>query len=320
MRIGIIGTGRIAKRFVPEALSVDGIEISLIYNPHPGRAESFAEECCSGGSVRTAEKPEEIWDQIDAAYIASPHETHYSYIKDCLGHGKHVLCEKPMVLSVTQAEECFRLASEKHLVLMEGIKTAWCPGYRKLLNIAVNGCIGEIKYIDSCFTKLEDEGKRELTDIRFGGSFTELGSYVLLPILDLFGSGYGSVGFSRIDNALGLDIFTTLDLRYRGRMARAQCGLGVKAEGRLLIAGTKGFIKVDAPWWKTTHFEVHYENPGRKETYDEPFEKDGLRYELREFLKQIRHYEADTMELASARSLCMADLMERFLSARRIVQ
>ncbi len=312
MKIGIIGTGRIAKRFIPEALCVEGVEISAVYNPHEGSAERFIKE--TGVSASVIKELSGLFEQSEAVYIASPHESHYGYILGALKVGKHVLCEKPMVLSAAQAEECFSLAEEKKLVLMEGIKTAYCPGYKKVLELATGGLIGELCYIDSCFTKLEKTDRRELMDRSCGGSFTELGSYVLLPVLDLFGSGYEDLRFSRIDNALGIDIFTKLELEYPGKMATAICGLGVKAEGRLLIGGTKGFIRVEAPWWKTGRIGIHFEDPSATQYIEIPFEGDGLRYEIAKFMTQIREKSEDIEKL---RSICMADLMERFLFYRR---
>ena len=318
MRIGIIGTGRIAKRFVPEALSAGGIEITAVFNPHNESAKKFLSENTLLAGVVPLSDTDKLWKHIEAVYIASPHETHVPYIKEALKAGKHVLCEKPMMLNAKEAKECFGLAEEKGLVLMEAIKTTWCPGYRKLLETARSGIIGDIKYIEACFTKLEAEGKRELTDRKYGGSFTELGSYVMLPIIDIFGSGFEDVKFTSIDNGLGIDILTKTDFIYKNALASATCGLEVKKEGSLIISGTKGYIKAEAPWWKTTVFEAHFEDPGRVIRYEEPFEGDGLRYEIREFLKRIENFplSSETGKIQS-RSICMADVMERFLSDRR---
>lgn len=315
IRFGMIGTGRIAKRFVPEALCVESVDISAVYNPHEGSARKFVEDVWEreSGRPEATDDLDSLWECVDAVYIASTHETHNEYIMQCLKHGKHVLCEKPMVLKGQEAKTCFSIADEKALVLMEGIKTAYCPGYRRLLDVASSGIIGEVKYIRSCFTKLEKNNSRELNDRKYGGSFTELGSYVVLPVLDLFGSGYESVRFSKIDNVLGLDIFTNMEMDYPGQIATVQCGLGVKSEGSLMIGGTKGYIKVDAPWWKTLHFEAHFENPGKTEKYDVPFEGDGLRYEITEFIRMIDKQDKDKIQAAADRSVCMAELMEKFL-------
>ena len=97
-------------------------------------------------------------------------------------------------------------------MLFEGIKTAYCPGFEKLLGIACSGIIGNIHYIDACFTKLEDKNKRELTDMACGGSLTELGSYCLLPIIKLFGNKYEGVRFESIHDNKGLDVFTNIGM------------------------------------------------------------------------------------------------------------
>ncbi len=312
-RVGIIGTGRIAHRFIPEAKLVSGITTQGVYNPHKESTERFARKWEINGYTDL----EKFYESIDSAYIASPHETHYSYIKSALEHGKHVLCEKPMVLKRSQAEELFSYAREHGLVLFEGIKTAYCPGFGKLLGIACSGSIGSIRNVEACFTKLESKNSREMTDLTYGGSFTELGSYVMLPILKLFGENFETINFEYIEGENGLDLFTKASVRYETGMAAATCGLGVKSEGRLLIAGTKGYIVVEAPWWKTRYFEVHYENPEEVEKYSERFLGDGLRYEISDFLTMINGTGKSGFKLTRRESIVLADVMERFLRTCR---
>lgn len=312
-RVGIIGTGRIAHRFIPEAKLVSGITTQGVYNPHKESTERFARKWEINGYTDL----EKFYESIDSAYIASPHETHYSYIKSALEHGKHVLCEKPMVLKRSQAEELFSYAREHGLVLFEGIKTAYCPGFGKLLGIACSGSIGSIRNVEACFTKLESKNSREMTDLTYGGSFTELGSYVLLPILKLFGENFETINFEYIEGENGLDLFTKASVRYETGMAAATCGLGVKSEGRLLITGTKGYIVVEAPWWKTRYFEVHYENPEEVEKYSERFLGDGLRYEISDFLTMINGTGKSGFKLTRRESIVLADVMERFLRTCR---
>lgn len=335
MRFGIIGTGRIARRFIPECLAVSGADIKAVFNPHEGRAEQFIKECF--GTVEGADGERSVpegfsdisglWGSVDAVYIASPHETHFSYIAAALDHGKHVLCEKPMVLSKKQAENAYKKAEDRGLILMEGIKTAFCPGYKKVLELAMGGIIGDVKLVEACFTKLEKKDSRELNDKAFGGSFTELGSYVMLPVFDILGYEERRVSFDSITDDRGLDIFTKCDISYPDALASLSCGLGVKSEGRLLIGGTLGFIVVTAPWWKTSHIEVHFEDPSKVMEYETEFEGDGLRYEIEEF---IRAAEGDKGAVPCGAgvlprgsydhrksSVAMADLMERFLLKRR---
>lgn len=308
-RIGVIGTGRIAERFIPEARLVSGISAQGVYNPHVESAKRFADKW----EMDAYEEIEDFYAAVEAVYIASPHETHYSYIKSALEHGKHVLCEKPMVLKGAQAEELFRYARAHELILFEGIKTAYCPGFNKLLGVAGSGMIGAIRNVEVCFTKLEDPGSRELTDRIYGGSLTELGSYVLLPVLKLYGEKYEELRFDVIRGENGLDLFTRISMAYPNGIAAATCGLGVKSEGRLLIAGTKGYIIAEAPWWKTSYFEVHYEDPTKVEKYSEVFLGDGLRYEISDFLSMINGRNSSEFKLTRSESVALAEVMEKFL-------
>lgn len=316
-KVGIIGTGRIANRFVPEAKLVSGVNVQGVYNPHGDSGVKFAEKW----GVNAYSDLNGFFDAVDLVYVASPHETHYSYIKSALTHGKHVLCEKPMVLKKEQAAELFKYAEENRLILFEGIKTAYCPGFEKLLGIAGSGTIGPVRYIDACFTKMEPKDRRELTDSVYGGSFIELGSYCLLPILKLFGCGFEQVRFDPIKEENGLDLLTKALIRYPRGYGNIVCGLGVKAEGRLMIAGTKGYIVVEPPWWKTTYFEVHYENPLEIEKYSERFLGDGLRYEINDFLNMVNGSSNSEFRLTRSESIAMADIMERFMKAEgRIIE
>ena len=308
-RIGIIGTGRIAERFIPEAKLVSGVSTQGVYNPHRESAVRFADKW----EIDPYEEIEDFYRAVDLVYIATPHDTHYGYIKSALEHEKHVLCEKPMVLRRAQAEELFALAREKNLILFEGIKTAYCPGFHKLLGIACSGIIGSVRNVEACFTKLEKEDSRELNDRICGGSFTELGSYVMLPILKIFGKDYTSIRFDAIHGEKGLDLFTKVSLNYPTGVATATCGLGVKSEGRLLISGTKGYIVVEAPWWKTSYFEVHYEDAGRVDKYSEIFLGDGLRYEISDFLSMIEGSSISDFKLTRGESATLAGIMEQFM-------
>lgn len=312
-RVGVIGTGRIAQRFIPEAKLVSGINVQGVYNPHWESAVRFADKW----EIEAYQELEKFFDSVDVVYVATPHETHYDYIKSALEHGKHVLCEKPMVLRREQAEELFQYAKAHELVLLECIKTAYCPGFNKLLGVVSSGVIGNIRNVEACFTKLENPDSRELTDMIYGGSLTELGSYVMLPILKLFGVHYEDIHFDVIRGENGLDLFTKVSVSYLNGIGTATCGLGVKSEGRLLISGTKGYLIAEAPWWKTSYFEVHYENPLEVEKYSERFLGDGLRYEISDFLSMINGRNGSQFKLTQDESVALADMMEKFLRAEK---
>ena len=332
IRIGIIGTGRIAKRFAAAVNVVSGITIVCVYNPHRESAQLFATE---QGIAKSTDQWADFVEQIDAAYIASPHETHAPYAKKLLQAGKHVLCEKPMCLHQEEAEDLYALARKKHRILMEAVKTAYCPGFLAMMDMAKSGKIGQIRDVEACFTRLTPTNLRELTDTVYGGSVTELGSYVLLPIWKLFGTNYTDISCQSIYAENGVDTYTKLIFTYEEGMATAKMGLGVKSEGQLVISGTKGYILCESPWWLTRKFEVRYEDPNRREVYEYPYEGTGLEYELEAFkqaifqlmkgtpealwqkaYENVQNTDAVNTSVFPAESIASAAVMEYFLKQR----
>ncbi|MBE6749188.1 MAG: glycerol-3-phosphate cytidylyltransferase [Ruminococcaceae bacterium] len=314
LKLGIIGTGRIANRFIPEAKYVSGVNIESVYNPHIESARSFAEKNKLNSYFDDLES---FLNNVDAVYIASPHETHYEYAKKALEHKKHVLCEKPMVLRGDEARELFKIAKENNCVLMEAIKTAYCPGFIQLINTIKSGVIGEVKDVEAAFTKLENPKNRELTDTEYGGCFTELASYTLLPIIKILGMDYKEIRFESFKNDKNIDIYTKAYIKYDDAISTSKTGLGVKSEGELIISGTKGYCVVEAPWWKTKSFELRFENV---DAYDRTYCKFfgyGLRYELSDFVAAINGYGKKMFRLTKEESIAIAEIMERFLEERK---
>jgi predicted dehydrogenase len=309
IRLGIIGTGRIANRFVREVQFVNGVYITSVYNPRPSKAKQFA---VSHQIQFVYTSLEEMFNHVDAVYIASPHGTHYEYIRETLLHDKHVLCEKPMVLKKSHAIELYTLAQEKNLVLMEGIKTAYCPGFIDVIDISRSGRIGEIRDVEATFTKLTDSSLRELTDVSTGGSYLELASYTLLAIIKLLGSQYKELRFDSFLAENGLDLYTKTQLAYGNSLATSKTGLGVKSEGQLIISGTRGYIRVDAPWWKTQSFEICFEDTSLNEKISVEYLGDGLRYEVNSFVSTIQDNE-QSRKLTPEESIVLAELMEKFI-------
>lgn len=313
LRIGIVGTGRIARRFVPEARFVSGAFVTASFHPDERKAASFAEdyELLWGGSDWST-----FLDKVDAVYVATPHHLHVDYSFRALEAGKHVLVEKPMALRAKDAHLLFDLAAEKGLTLVEALKTAYLPAFRRAIGAALSGVIGEVKYVDATFTKLVREPARELDPSIFGGSFTELGSYVLLPMAKLWGRDKWNAHASFISwrsDARGVDLWTSVELVGSGKLGYGKVGLGVKGEGALVIGGTEGYIYVPAPWWRTSYFEIRRENSQENRVIADAFEGEGLRYEIAEFVKLASEGRLTSHWLTWDDSVWMASVIENFL-------
>ena len=313
VRMGIIGTGRIAPRFASEVKYVSGIEVVRAYNPEKESAKKFYLntdiEC-------ETEDFDLFLERVDAVYVASPNETHYEYAKKALSAGKHVLCEKPMAFTKAETEELYRLADEKDCVLLEGIRTAYTPGFQQIINVARSGKIGDIIDVEACFTRLAALDSRERADARYGGSYLEFGGYSLLPILKLMGTEYQDLEIRSILDDTGVDVYTKIQITYDHGLATAKTGVGVKSEGQLVIAGTKGYILAESPWWLTKHFTVRYEDPGKIDNYEPNFMGDGFRYEISEFVSKINKTGSRDYLLTAEESIAMAGITEEFMKSR----
>ncbi len=315
VRIGIIGTGRIAPRFFKETSFVSGIEVVGAYNPEKDSAKAFEDEY----QIPTRTEGFGVFlNDVDAVYVASPNETHSDYVRKALLAGKHVLCEKPMTFTCAEAEELYELAGKQGVTLMEGIRTAYLPGFLQILSVARNGTIGEICDIEACFTRLGNPATREMSDAKYSGAFLEYGSYTMLPIIKLLGKEYDDVRIESIHGKNGIDVYTKVHFRYGDRYATAKAGAGVKSEGQLVIAGTKGYIIAKSPWWLTREFDVRYEDPNKIDHYEAAFSgEDGLRYEIAEFVSKINKTGGKDYKLTAGESIAMARVVEEFMKTRR---
>lgn len=314
IRLGIIGTGRIASRAVSEIEKVDGLKITAVVNPNTDHAHDFADRY---GIDNAFEGINELKNVVDAVYVASPHGTHFNYVCDLLDMGLHVICEKPMSLNPEHAGELYVLAAEKELVVMEGIKTAYCPGFIKIEEVLSSGVIGDVIDVETAFTRLTAVGCREYDDKKYGGSFTEFGTYTMLPIFRFLGTEYENVSF--ISKNIGsVDGYTKAVFNFGDRFACAKTGLTVKSEGQLLISGTKGYILVPSPWWLTRYFEVRYEDPKKIDRYECEFEGDGLRYEFTEFVRRINE-DLSIPDREINEGIARSGVFEKFLSSRTAV-
>ncbi len=309
IKIGIIGTGSIANRFIPEAKYVDSNEVVAAYNPNIEECNTF----CKFYGLLEAKTESELYAMSDAIYIASPHYTHYDYVKSALLAGKHVLCETPFVFSKVQAEELYALAEKRKLVLMVALKTAYCPAFGHLVSLLKSGAIGEIVEVNASVTTLTDYSSDKLNKNYYGGSMNENACFPLLPIFKLLGTEYENINFySKIKNEV--DMFTKAVFRYTSAVASFQVGLGVKTEGNLVVAGTKGYAYVPAPWWKTDYFELRFEDQNKNQKFFHTWAGDGLRYEIKDFISAILSKVFFFSKVSKKENVRMAEVQEMYLN------
>lgn len=314
-RIGVVGSGRIANRFVPETKVVNGAEVTSVYNPDKAESEIFAQQY---GLTAYTDYGAFLKD-VDLVYVASPHLTHYDYVKKSLLANKHVLCEIPFVLSKEQAFELYKIAEERNLVLLEASKTAFCPAFGHIVTLVKSGIIGDVVDVKSSLSKMVPPPTRELDVTQAGGAMTEHAPLTLLSIIKLLGIEWNDVYFhSRMEN--GVDIYTKGVINYPHATASFTLGIGVKTEGNLVISGTKGYIYVPAPWWLTDFFEVRYEDQTKNKKYFYSYDGEGLRYEIQEWLSMIVNQRRSCYKLRRRESVAIAEIIEKYRKGENVTE
>ena len=314
-RVGVVGSGRIANRFVPETKVVNGAQVTAVINPSQESAERFAEV----HSLTAYTDYDAFLQDVDLVYVGSPHLTHYDYVKKALRADKHVLCEIPFVLSKEHALELYRLAEERNLVLLEASKTAFCPAFGHIVTLVKSGIIGDVVDVKASLSKMVPPPTRELDPEQAGGAMTEHAPLTLLAIIKLLGINWKDVDFhSKMEN--GVDIYTKGVINYSHATSSFTLGIGVKTEGNLVISGTKGYIYVPAPWWLTDFFEVRYEDQTKNKKYFYSYDGEGLRYEIQEWLSMIVNKRRSCYKLHRRESVAIAEIIEKYRNHENVTE
>lgn len=305
LRIGLVGEeeDRVLVKYCDEFKVVNGTEISGLYTT----SERLKYEMKSR-IIFFTDNYDEILNVSDAVYILSHPTRHYAQIKKALMAGKHVLVESPMVLDTQQCKELFALAKEKNVVLMESIKTAYATAYNRLLLLVKSGKIGKVISVDSTCTSIRNIDRNEASYDNVWNSICFWGPTSLLPVFQLLGTDYeeSKIISYYLDKVKKFDAFTQIQFIYKKAVATIKVGRGVKSEGELVISGTKGYVYVPAPWWKTDYFEIRYENSNNNRRYYYQLDGEGIRYELVSFVKEIvsgqkKDYLTEEISLAIAK-------------------
>lgn len=180
VRFGINATGNIIGTFAVCCKEAAGAEAAAISSRELARAQTAAQwldiprAFGSYGDMLAC-------PDVDAVYVATPHNFHHQNILDALRAGKHVLSEKPMVLTAAHAREVFAEAKARGLFVMEAMWPRFMELYRRVREMVADGRIGRLNYIDASFCGVAGpNAPRRLTDKSLaGGALYDVGVYCL---------------------------------------------------------------------------------------------------------------------------------------------
>jgi choline-phosphate cytidylyltransferase len=312
LHLGLIGESPILNKFERESHYCNGLSISGICTENSRHLSDTLRQCAMPMS-----QLDDLLSKSDAVYIISNPRYHYEHVRRALEKGCHVLCESPIAIHPKQLAGLKALAQDKGLVLTDSLKTAYSMAYSRLVLLAKSGIIGKIVSVDATSTSKTNLEMSDQSDMAFiWNSIGAWGPTCLLPIFQLLGTDYKDKTISThlLDANSDFDTFTKISFIYPHAVASMKVGQGVKSEGELVISGTKGYIYVPAPWWKTDYFEVRYENSANNRRYFYQLDGEGIRYMLVALMKTIqtgRHFDYIDDSISAAIVATISDFYQR---------
>jgi len=249
-RIGILGaSSHLVKRMLPALEGESDIILAAIASRDPSRASHVASQW--GIPTVYTHYEDLIHDpSLDGVYISLPPALHAPWIARSLAEGKHVLCEKPLVLTSRELSPLLRLASRMQKVLMPGWMYRFHPQWTTLLDILSRNTIGHIRLID---IHISYESK-DTTHIRYnpslgGGALNDIGCYALSASQLLCRSLPHTVWCAGLrDPVSQVDVHTHGHLLYPDLQVTFTVSMEVYRFQKLTITGSTGRLEMEAPF------------------------------------------------------------------------
>ncbi|WP_228974598.1 Gfo/Idh/MocA family protein [Paraburkholderia gardini] len=315
IRWGIVGTGRIARRFAQGLAHVPATRIAAVWSRRAEPATAFAAEF--GGAVYDS-LDALLASGIDAVYIATHQDSHADYALAALAAGAHVLCEKPATVNAAQLDRVVAAAHAAQRLFMEAMKPPFYPLYRQLrahLEADPVGAIGLVRA--GCSVPGVPPDHPSLSFDHAGGALLDIGIYEMFLAVDWLGAPLDVQTIGRL-GATGVDMFASLNSRHEHGIAQLFCGMDLAGKGDALLAATGGHVTIHENWWNPARATIRYAD-GRVVELDAPFEGGGLNYETAHFCELIRAAQMESPVMTHAKSrqmIAMADAARATLGLR----
>jgi predicted dehydrogenase len=147
IKLGVIGCGYWGPNLIRNFVEISNSEVVIVSDLKEDR---LAHIKASYPQVMVTKDYHDLFDQnLDAVVVATPPATHYSFVKECLEHGLHVLVEKPITINSQHAEELIEISKKSDLVLMVGHTFEYNVAVHTLKNLIDSGELGQIYYVDA---------------------------------------------------------------------------------------------------------------------------------------------------------------------------
>jgi predicted dehydrogenase len=291
IRWGILGCGRIARKFAADLKLVNDAELIAVASRSQNSADEFAKEFPAKFRHNNYEDLA-MNNEVDVIYIASPHALHYEHVMLCLKHKKAILCEKAFAINSKQANEMIAFAKTQNVFLMEALWTKFLPHYNVVQKMLREEKLGTIKSMQSNFGFIPQAPiPQRLFDPKLGGgALLDIGIYNVFITLSVLGKP-DSIEATMTPASTGVDEQCAVLFKYNnGALAQLLFTFSSNLATEADINGDKGRIRLTSRFYEpSATIEYYPEKIDSKQII--PFDKEGgfgYQYEARHVVECLQ--------------------------------
>jgi predicted dehydrogenase len=269
LRWGLLGAARINRSIIPALRASPRSELVAVASRDPAKAAGYAREW---GIPRTFGRYEDMLadGEIDVVYNPLPNSLHAEWTIRAARAGKHVLCEKPLAISVEEVDAIAKAAREAGVVVAEGLMYRHQKLTREVRAMVERGTLGELRVVRGCFTfPLTREGDVRLDPALGGGCLWDLGVYPISYARMMIGSEPSEAFGWQTLGRTGVDVAFAGQLRFPVSVV-LQCDTGFRAAFRrdVEIVGSEASLFIPNPFKPGPSEPVHLVRGDERQTID----------------------------------------------------
>ena len=246
LRIGVLGTANIAHPFCEGLAGSSTVQVVAVGSRSAAAATAFAQR---HGIPRVHGSYEALLadPEVDAIYNPLPNSLHAPWSERALRAGKHVLCEKPLTVTLAESLALFAVARETGRVLLEAYPYRYQPQTLRMRQLIDEGAIGEVRLVQAFFGITLPAGPNIRLDAALGGGATlDLGCYAASLARLAVGRRPLRVTAHALNTDGGVDLRLTGSIHYEGgAVAQVGCAMDTAVHRAATIVGSSGLIETD---------------------------------------------------------------------------
>ena len=313
IRWGILGCGRIARKFAADLRLVEDAELIAAASRNKETLDSFAKDFpCK--HLHNSYEGLAMNDEVDVIYVATPHSHHHEHTLLCLNHNKAVLCEKAFAINTKQAKQMIDTAREKKVFLMEALWSKFLPHYKKLMELLEQKTLGDIKsvLVNFGFKTGPHSAKRLFDPELGGGTLLDIGIYNVFITISVLGIP-DSIEAIMTPSSTGIDEQIAVTFKYNnGAMAQLFSSFTTNLPIHAEINGTEGNITLTSRFYEpSARIELSKQIPYEREIIQVERETGvGYQYEARHVNECLKKGLTESPVMTHADTMTLIELLD----------